>query len=148
MGGGIMTEREFGNFSRWSLKDLIAKERSFTVGDSRGAELQAEINRRYAKRNQRYSLVNVISTVVIAFGTIAGIVYALDRGIYVGSTSYILPAGSFGKEDYVLKQCRYLFVTGLSEKTAHGGEFDVVPNMGGRQPVKNADRLYCRVFGE
>jgi len=51
-----MTERPFGNFKEWSLKELIEKERSFTVGDMRGAELQAEINRRYAQRNQRYSL--------------------------------------------------------------------------------------------
>jgi|SRR5271155_1229104 len=143
-----MTEREFGNFSQWPLKDLIAKERSFTVGDARGAELQAEINRRYAKRNQRYSFVNVLSTVVIAFGTVAGVLYGLDRGIYVGSSNYVLPAGSFGKEEYVLKQCRYLFVTGIAEKPAHGGEFDVVPTMGGRQPAANAAQLYCRFFGE
>ena len=143
-----MPEREFGNFSQWPLKELIAKERTFTIGDVRGAELQAEINRRYAQRNQRRSLVNVLSTVVIASSTLAGIIYGLDRGIYVGSSSVVLPAGSFGKVDYVLKQCRYLFITGIAEKAAHGGEFDSIPTAGGRQPATNADRLYCRFFGE
>jgi len=143
-----MTEREFGNFSKWSLKELLEKERSYTVGDRRGAELQAEINRRYAQRSQRYSLMNVIATIAIAFGTVAGIVYGLDRGIYVGSSSYILPAGAFAKEDYVIKECRYLFVTGFSKKPAHGGAFDYVPTLGCRQPVSNASQLYCRFFGE
>jgi len=143
-----MTEREFGNFSQWPLKELIAKERSFTVGDSRGAELQAEINRRYAKRNQRYSLVNVISTVVIAFGTFAGIVYGLDRGIYVGSYTYMAavkdPFGSSAETQYVFKRCRYLFVSGLTEKGSHGG---LIYASGG-QNIGDAGLLYCRFFGE
>jgi hypothetical protein len=41
-----MAERQFGNFRPWPLNELIEKERSFTVGDMRGAELKAEIKRR------------------------------------------------------------------------------------------------------
>lgn len=48
-----MNAREFGNFSAWPLKELIEKERSFPVGDMRGAELKTEIDRRITQRNQR-----------------------------------------------------------------------------------------------
>jgi len=37
-----MTKKEFGNFSQWTLKELIEAERSFVAGDRRKAELQAE----------------------------------------------------------------------------------------------------------
>lgn len=145
-----MAKRAFGGLSKWTDKELLEEQRSVPVGHMDYNEIQAEIDRRRTQRNQRYSLVNVISAVVVALGTIAGILYALDRGIYVGSSSQILPAGSFGKEDYVLKECRYLFVTGITEKPAHGGEFDFVPipTYQGRQPINNASRLYCRFFGE
>jgi hypothetical protein len=136
-----MTEREFGNFSQWPLKELLKKARSFTVGDFRGAEIQAEINRRYAVRNQRYSLVNVISTVVIAFGTIAGILYALDRGIYVGSTSHMV-------QGLIYMDCRHLFITGISESPAHGGSLEQVPQFRGAQSPNESPKLYCRFFGE
>jgi hypothetical protein len=56
-----MSEREFGNFSEWPLKELIAKERSFTVGDMRGTELKAEIQRRYDARNRRYLLATLLA---------------------------------------------------------------------------------------
>jgi hypothetical protein len=72
-----MTEREFGNSSAWSLKELIEKERSFTVGDMRGAELRAEINRRLAQSNQRYVLAGVIAAAVSAFGSMIAAIASL-----------------------------------------------------------------------
>jgi hypothetical protein len=72
-----MTERPFGNFKEWPLKELIEKERSFTVGDMRGAELQAEINHRYALRNQRYSLAGIICAAVAAFGSMIAAIASL-----------------------------------------------------------------------
>jgi len=72
-----MTERPFGNFKEWSLKELIEKERSFTVGDMRGAELQAEINRRYAQRNQRYSLAGIFCAAVAALGSMIAAIASL-----------------------------------------------------------------------
>jgi hypothetical protein len=41
-------------------------------------------------------------------------IYALNRGIFIGSISY--PIGA----DVVQKKCRYLFVTGVSELPARG----------------------------
>jgi hypothetical protein len=70
-------EREFGNFSKWSLKELRAKERSFTVGDMRGAEIQAEIKRRLAQRNQWYILASVIAAAVSAFGSMIAAIASL-----------------------------------------------------------------------
>jgi hypothetical protein len=65
----IPNDREFRNFSQWPLKALIAKERSFTVGDMRGTELRAEIQRRYDARNQRYLLATLIAAATSAFGS-------------------------------------------------------------------------------
>ena len=147
-----MTERELGNFSKWPLQELMEKERSFPNGHLMGNEIRAEINRRRTETDQRRAgwdhRFTLISLIIAGTSAFAGVVYGLDRGIYVGSSSYILPAGSFGKEEYVVKECRYLFVTGFSKKPAHGGELDFVPTMGGRQPVNNAGQLYCRLFGE
>jgi len=72
-----MTERPFGNFKEWSLKELIEKERSFTVGDMRGAELQAEIKRRYSQRNQWYSLAGIIFAAIAAFGSMIAAIASL-----------------------------------------------------------------------
>jgi hypothetical protein len=136
-----MTEREFGNFSKWSLKELEEKERSYTVGDRRGAELQAEIKRRRDKRNQRYSLVNVIAAIVVMFSAIASGFYGLDRGIFIGSTGFI-------SEGLLHKSCRYLFVTGIAELPAHGGPLDTGTAYRGTQLAKDPVSLYCRFFGE
>ena len=151
-----MTDREDGNYSQWPLKELMKKERSYTVGDRRGAELQAEISRRYATRNQRYRLVTVIAAVMTLLG---GLIYGLDRGIYVGSKVYNLPDKDGYvwvkpeiAEGYVYKECRYLFITGIAGKPARGGKYDSIPafagTMAGQQPVNNLSQLYCRFFGE
>jgi len=72
-----MSDREFGNFSQWSLKDLVEKERSFTVGDLRGAELQAEIKRWYDQPNQQYLLATLIAAAVSAFGSMIAAIASL-----------------------------------------------------------------------
>jgi hypothetical protein len=72
-----MSDREFGNFSEWPLKKLIEKERSFTVGDLRGTELKAEIQRRYDVRNQRYLLATLIAAATSAFGSMIAAIASL-----------------------------------------------------------------------
>lgn len=77
LGGNTLTEREFGNFSEWPLKELLAKERTFTVGDMRGAELQAEITRRRSKRDRQYVLAGVIAAAISAFGSMIAAIASL-----------------------------------------------------------------------
>ncbi len=72
-----MNARELGNFSAWPLKELIEKERSFTVGDMRGAELKAEIDRRIAQRSQRQLLTSTIAAAVSAIGSMIAAVASL-----------------------------------------------------------------------
>src|SRR5689334_18124069 len=72
-----MNNREFGNFSAWALKELNEKERSFTVGDMRGAEIKAEIDRRMAQRNQRQLLTSTIAAAVSAIGSMIAAVASL-----------------------------------------------------------------------
>jgi hypothetical protein len=149
-----MTERELGDFANWPLKELIEKQRTFPVGHRIGAEIQAEIDRRVSEINQQLGAsnrrYNKISVVIAIATFVLGAFYWLDRGIYLGSSDRILPAGTIGtaNEVWVLKTCRYLFVTGIAEKPAHGGQFKSDPVAGGLRPVGNADRLYCRFFGE
>jgi hypothetical protein len=103
-----MNEKPFGNFGTWSLKELIDKERSFPVGDRRGAELQAEINRRLAAESKRTASINRFVVLFTAIAAIVSIVYALDRGIFLGSdTSLVNLNGEAG----IHKTCRYLFIT-------------------------------------
>ena len=83
---------------------------------------------------------------VIAFLVLIALaIYGLDRGVYIGSSSYTWldtrPEGG----GLVFKKCRYLFVTGISELPAHGSS---VPSMPGVQQLKEPDKLYCRFFGE
>lgn len=72
-----MNAREFGNFSQWPLKELIEKERSFTVGDSRGAEIKAEIDRRLAQSSQRKLRISTIAAAVSAFGSMIAAIVSL-----------------------------------------------------------------------
>jgi hypothetical protein len=72
-----MTEREFGNFSVWPLKELQAKARTFTVGDMRGKEIQAEIDRRLIERNQRYALAGTVAAAVSALGSMVAAIASL-----------------------------------------------------------------------
>jgi hypothetical protein len=150
-----MTERELGDFANWTLKELIDKQRTFPVGHRIGADIQAEIDRRVSEIDQRRGASNLryskIGVIIAIISFVLGAFYWLDRGIYLGSSTSVLPAGeAIGdwKQDWVLKTCRYLFVTGISEKPAHGGQFESDPIAGGIRPIDEADRLYCRLFGE
>lgn len=75
---------------------------------------------------------------------VAATIYSLDRGIYIGSVSTV-------SENILRKNCRYWFVTGITEIPAHGGMADRVPDGGfprGLQLADESDKLYCRFFGE
>lgn len=72
-----MNTREFGNFSAWPLKELIEKERSFTVGDVRGAELKAEIDRRLTQSNQQQLRTSTIAAAVSAIGSMIAAIASL-----------------------------------------------------------------------
>jgi hypothetical protein len=83
---------------------------------------------------KRYVMVTALFVVALA-------IYTLDRGIYIGTTN-------FTREGTVYKNCRYLFVTGVSEIPSRNGN----PNNGGmprgmRLP-EWPDNLYCRFFAE
>lgn len=82
-----------------------------------------------AKRLAKWSLA-VIGVVIAA----VPLLYALDRGIYLGSTDAVL-TGSWLDGPMALKTCHYLFVTGIAEKPAHEAQ-------------NKTDQLYCRFFGE
>ena len=75
--------------------------------------------------------------IVIAIVLFAIAVYALDRGIYVGSARYVMGyEADFPQDsDFLQKRCRYLFITGISEIDAHEG----------RVAAPHA-RSYCRLF--
>jgi hypothetical protein len=147
-----VTEREFGNFSAWSLKELIEKERSFTAGDRRRAELRAEIDRRIAAQNKRITSANFITTIITAFAAVVSVVYALDRGIYVGSTTNIATINwqVSGGKGAVHKICRYLFITGITELPALGG-LEAMPGYAFAEPMPpwpTGSSLHCRFFAE
>ena len=87
--------------------------------------------------------------IIVILFVVALTIYGLDRGIYIGSVSYYLqPDKPRSPGEVIIKHCRYLFVTGISEIPAHGGVFDQSPLTAGMQPENNAHQLYCRFFGE
>ena len=86
------------------------------------------------------------ASLAIAFG-----VYALDRGIYIGISDYWFgPAPCCPNEgDSVLRKCRYLFVTGISEIAAHDG---LTTGIGSSSRVaystpSTSPKGYCSLFG-
>jgi hypothetical protein len=143
-----MTKRELSNFSKWPLEDLVQRERSFPIGHRVGDEIRAEISRRVtntdrqrAERSRRYALISVVIAVASA---LAGVVYGVDRGIYIGSSKIV-------SEGLLYKKCRYFFVTGVTEIPARGGVSDLAPSAEiprGVQLADQPDNLYCRLFGE
>jgi hypothetical protein len=78
----------------------------------------------------------ILTALIVAAATI----YGLDRGIYVGTTN-------FTQEGFVFKNCRYLFVTGVSEIPSRNGRTDN-PALRGRRLPEWPDNLYCRLFAE
>jgi hypothetical protein len=146
-----VNEKEFGNFSKWPLKELIESERSFPAGDRRGNELRAEIDRRLAVQKKRTSSINTIAAVIGAVAAIVSIAYSLDRGIYIGSTTtantHTERAIGGGEKTVTIthKTCRYLFITGIAELPALGGAdgyaIDEIPP----RPLPTASSLHCRL---
>lgn len=138
-----MTENKLQNFSTWSLKELIDKERSFPAGHLIGRELRAEIDRRLSLQKKRTASINRIAMVLSAVAAIFSIVYALDRGVFIGSVTNAEDDGF-----YVHKTCRYLFATGIAELPARGGIKDL-PGTAFVQPYPpSASSLHCRFFGD
>jgi len=92
----------------------------------------------------------------IAFG--AAVLYALDSGVYVGPNFYVRGATCCPEQDEIVKYCRYLFVTGISEIPAGNGT-RTVPGERKRnedlaagiksewQPAAPPDQGYCRIIG-
>ena len=143
-----MTERELGNFSQWPLKELLEKERAYPKGHSTGDEMRAEIGRRVAVVDQQRAQSNLrygrVSLIIAFVSLLVGVVYWLDRGIYLGSTSYVV-------QGILYKNCKYLFVTGISELPAHGGPLENVQGgrmFSGRQNANERDNLYCRLIAD
>ncbi|HEY1935992.1 MAG TPA: hypothetical protein VGG99_28635 [Acetobacteraceae bacterium] len=68
-------------------------------------------------------------------------VYGLDHGIYIGTESFI-------REGIIFKNCRYLFVTGVSEIPSRNGRDDNNPMLRGKRLPDWPDNLYCRLFAE
>ena len=139
-----MTEKKLQNFSTWSLKELIDKERSFPAGHLIGRELRAEIDRRLSVQKKRTASINRIAMVLSAVAAIFSIVYALDRGVFIGSVTNVETDG------FVHKTCRYLFATGIAELPSRGGIKDL-PGYAFAQPNPpwpTASSLHCRFFGE
>ena len=72
-----MTERKLEAFEEWSLKELRDREKTFSVGDLRGKEIRAEIDRREAKQAQRYVLAGVIAAAVSALASMIAAIASL-----------------------------------------------------------------------
>ena len=74
--------------------------------------------------HMRFEPIYPRTFVVLLIGFI-GVVYGLNRGVFVGSRSVLLGATCCPELDVVEKQCRYLFITGLSTVEAKNGEVPV-----------------------
>lgn len=150
-----MTKREFGNFSQWSLKELIEAERSFTVGDRRGDEIRAEIDRRIAAKERLARPINLVFGLLAALAAIVTIGLGVNRGIYVGSiteteTHTDPPIGGVSRTVTTSHMvCRHLFITGIAELPALGGFKDMpgyAVDESPRRPLPSASALHCRLF--
>ena len=100
-------------------------------------------------QNRRWPILATLCIVVVIV-----VIYGLNRGIFVGSTS-------FAANGLVYERCHYLFITGVIELPARGGPLDQphvegmpiisVPDAaqlrGTRLPFA-PDDLYCRIFAE
>jgi hypothetical protein len=64
--------------SEWTEKELAERERSYPrVDPTYGLDLAAEINRRRARKSQRYVLASVIIAAVSAFGSMVAAIVSL-----------------------------------------------------------------------
>jgi hypothetical protein len=73
----------------------------------------------------------------VAFALVL-LVYALDHGVFVGSSSSV-------SQGFRYKDCSYLFPTGISALPAHLG---TGKGGSGYQLADEPDNLYCRLFAE
>lgn len=74
-----------------------------------------------------------LGVVVLVAGALA-----MDRGVYVGSATYLMGAPIDPGLDFVQKRCRYLFATGVAEIDAEDGQMSVRLN----KPAEG----HCRLF--
>lgn len=93
-----------------------------------------ELKSSRAKKMKRHLILVVLLGVALA-------IYGIDHGIYIGTTT-------FTQEGIISKNCRYLFVTGVSEIPSRNGRTDNIPMMRGRRLQDWPDNLYCRFFAE
>jgi hypothetical protein len=71
----------------------------------------------------------------------AAAIYGLDRGIFIGSETH-------ESAGFLIKRCRYLFVTGIADMPARGGSLERVGMGKGTQLAELPDGLFCRLFGD
>jgi hypothetical protein len=87
---------------------------------------------------------------IVMVGASGLAVYALDRGVFVGSSRYVTGADCCPDLDYIQKRCRYLFVTGISEIDAIDGTVDAPNARKDRFAVTAAmnkpENGYCHLF--
>jgi hypothetical protein len=92
-----------------------------------------------------YLVVALLSVAIFAL-------YGLDRGIYIGSKRYAVGSLHYPDGDYIQKRCRYVFVTGIAEIDAHGGQVPApgiyADDAAFDDALKKPDNGYCRLFGE
>ena len=71
------SDDHFGNFSRWTDKKLAEAERQYPVGDLRGDELRAEINRRRGRSEHLYTLWATVAAAISALGSMIAAIASL-----------------------------------------------------------------------
>ena len=92
--------------------------------------------------------------VLAAAAVLVTVAYGLDHGIFVGTKRYVLgPAPCCPSENVTLiKRCRYLFVTGVSEIDAEDGRVSapspVTDAAAYRDALSKPENGYCRLFGK
>lgn len=70
-----------------------------------------------------------------ALATLATAAYALNRGVYAGSDLHLQPSGYNDVPVWYMKNCKYLFPSGIHTKLAGGGE-----------TRREADKSFCPFF--
>ena len=91
----------------------------------------------------------IVILVVSAFFLLLGI-YAINRGVYVGSERYVMGAPCCPNTDYIQKRCRYLFITGISEIDAIDGQVGAPNATHDPAALAKAEKMpdngYCHLF--
>jgi len=93
---------------------------------------------------KRYVLISAL--LIVVFG-----VYGLNRGIYVGSERRVSGYRCCPDADILVKSCRYLFVTGVSEIRARGSVDAPRASIDENAlslALKKPDNSYCHLFAD